>query len=89
MLNKIYAKVISTTNGYMSDIERLKQYNILHGETYEVERIEINGFNTDVYILDTGHVPFNSVNFEFYTGYGQVFDLFNSEHPLINKNVSY
>lgn len=64
IIMSIQAEVVSLSNGYEHDQNRMKELGFKIGDRIEVDRICISGWKTDVFLK--GHDrSFNSVNFTF------------------------
>ena len=59
--HKVKVKTLSA--GYFCEQEDIKTYLELNKE-YTIERTDINGWHTDVYLVEVPNIPFNSAFFE-------------------------
>ena len=72
MSKRLYAKYVNPSAGHDCDMEKCKKLLKLN-KFYEVERVEMGGWHTDIYLKGFEKFYFNSVNFKFYIKKGIIF----------------
>lgn len=72
MSKRLYAKYVNPSAGHDYDIEKCKKLLKLK-KYYEVDRVEMGGYHTDIYLKEFENISFNSVNFKFYIKKGIMF----------------
>jgi hypothetical protein len=59
---KVIVTEETATWGDSYDVNKVSKYLIINKE-YTIERTEVGGFHTDVYLVEVPQIRFNSVNF--------------------------
>lgn len=72
----IYARsgdkvVFLNRNGFDSEPKRARECGLVEGEAYTVERTEVGGWHTTVYLQEYPKCGFNSVMFGDWAGDGE------------------
>lgn len=81
---KLFAVFETLTAGYPVEQDRLKSLHFKVGDKFEVDRIEVGGWSTYVFIKDYKH-GINSVFFRFVNSDDAEFDIFKEPHYLVNN----
>lgn len=63
--SKVVVTEKTKNSGYSIDAERVAKH-LEVGKPYTVDRTDVSGWRTDVYLEEVPGVSFNSVNFEDY-----------------------
>lgn len=75
---KLYAVVKTLSAGYATEQETLKKLNFNINDKFEVDRIEIGSFSTEVFLKDYDQ-GLNSVFFKFVNSCNKEIDIFKED----------